>query len=154
MEFKIMQKVQKGFTLIELIVVIVLLGILGVTALGKYQDLSGNAESAAIDAVASELSGSAAINFANSTLGNTGSTLIEDGGTASADTAVKACSTALLGGLFSSGSTPGTYTYAFGTGALPNTNPACDAAGDTYTCVISKAGVVQTSTATLICTGG
>ncbi len=148
-----MQKSQKGFTLIELIVVIVLLGILGVTALGKYQDLSGNAENAAIAAVASELSGSAAINFANSTLGNSGSVLIEDGGTASADSTAKACGTTLLGGLFSSGSTPGTYTYAFGT-TTAATNPACDAAGDTYTCVISKTGVTPTSTATIVCTGG
>ena len=148
-----MQKSQAGFTLIELVVVIVLLGILGVTALGKFQDLSGNAETAAITGVASELSGSAAVNFANATLGNAGSVLIEHGGTASADTTVKACGTALLGQLFASGTTPGTYTYAFGT-TTATTNPVCDARGDTYTCIVSKTGVTATPVATLVCTGG
>ena len=145
-----MKKLQSGFTLIELVVVIVLLGILGVTALGKYQDLSGNAEDAAIDGVASELSGSAAINFANSTLGNAGSVTIDN---TTANTGALACGTTLLGQLFASGTTPGTYTYAFGTGALPNTNTACDDAGDTYTCVVSKTGVTKTATATIVCTG-
>ena len=59
-----MQKAQKGFTLIELVVVIVLLGILGVTALAKFQDLSSDAETAAIAGVAAEMSSGASINYA------------------------------------------------------------------------------------------
>jgi len=40
-----------GFTLVELIVVIVILGILGTVALGKFEDLTDDAESAKVDMI-------------------------------------------------------------------------------------------------------
>ncbi|MGB5329020.1 MAG: prepilin-type N-terminal cleavage/methylation domain-containing protein [Gammaproteobacteria bacterium] len=40
-----------GFTLVELVVVIVVLGILGTVALGKFEDLSDDAEHATVDMI-------------------------------------------------------------------------------------------------------
>jgi len=62
-----MIKQQSGFTLIELIMVIVVLGALAVTALPRYVDLQAEADTGATEGVAGALSAVSAINFADCT---------------------------------------------------------------------------------------
>jgi len=58
---KISQKNNQGFTLIELIVVIVILGILAATVAPKYIDLSADAHTATLGAVKASLEGASAL---------------------------------------------------------------------------------------------
>ncbi len=124
-----MQNTQKGFTLIELVVVVVLLGILGVTALARYQDLSLQAANAAITGVASELSSSAAINYAAAVTGAGSPTALS---AATAD-----CGD--IAPLFTSGVLPTNHTIVDLAG-IPGA-----AAGDVFTCTVDNSAIAGTT---------
>ena len=55
---------QKGFTLIELVVVIVILGILAAVAFPKFQDLSGTAKTAVVNGAIAAFKSAAVITLA------------------------------------------------------------------------------------------
>jgi prepilin-type N-terminal cleavage/methylation domain-containing protein len=54
---------QQGFTLIELVLVIVILGILAAVAIPRFINLAGNAQQAAVQGMAGGLGSASAINY-------------------------------------------------------------------------------------------
>jgi prepilin-type N-terminal cleavage/methylation domain-containing protein len=133
-----MKTKQTGFTLIELVVVIVLLGIIGAVATARFQNLASGAADAAEQGVAAELSSGSAINYAASQLGTAGSTPIT--GTVDCTTDVAAL---LQGGL------PAGVTLA-DSGTM-----ACGGvAGTVVSCTVTHAdGTAANATASILCTG-
>jgi MSHA pilin protein MshA len=59
-----MKQVQRGFTLIELVMVIVILGVLAAVAIPKFVDLGDEAKVAALKGIAGAAGSASAINYA------------------------------------------------------------------------------------------
>ena len=83
-------KKQSGFTLIELVVVIVILGILAATALPKFVDLTADAYQAAADGYGGALSSANALNYSG---------CAAKGGVATPDKCVKVTTCSQLGAM-------------------------------------------------------
>ena len=119
-----MKKQQSGFTLIELIMVIVILGALAVAVIPRYVDLQAQAEQAAVDGVAGSLAAGSAINYAECIAGGGGCL------TSSAGVTWDDCDdadTTLIGGM----------PTGFSIGAATAWGAVPIAAGTTQTCTVT-----------------
>ena len=130
---------QNGFTLIELVVVLVLLGILGATATVRFQDLSNEGRLVTQEAIAAEISGGSALNYAEGVLD---ATFTQD-----IDNVTNNCST-IAGNLLQTGSVPSGWT-------VNGTVTACGTRGDTTSdcTIVDNPVTLAAINIRLLCTG-
>ncbi|MBN2427490.1 MAG: type II secretion system protein [Deltaproteobacteria bacterium] len=122
---------EKGFTLIELVMVIVILGILTAVAVPKFIDLRAEAKDAALQGVVAGISSASAVNYAGRAVDATK-------GEKTADLTCSAAATVLL-----QGGIPDGYTLDATAG-----NVLVD--GQAKTCTVTQTDGSATADATII----